>query len=249
MKRLGEIYLNLFLYFYVVLFSLVAIPSLLLFVCIIGSFMSKRMAYKRFRRAISWYGAVIIRILPWPFIRIDYKDLSNQKEKAPFIFVCNHRSTFDAFLMACLPYECIQVVNIWPFKLPIWGFFARFAGYLSVRQMPFEEFSAKACKLLNEGVSIIVFPEGTRSGNKQTGNFNSAIFRVALELKCKIAPVCISGHENIPIGRSLVLKPGLIKVHKLPSVHYSEFKDFNAFKLKNYVRDLMIKELGNMDEQ
>ncbi len=247
MKRLGEIYLNLFLYFFVLFFSVVAIPSLILLICTIGPFMSQRMVYRRIRRAISWYGAVIIRILPWPFIKVDYKDFETKKEKPPYIFVCNHRSTFDAFLMACLPYECIQVVNIWPFKLPVWGFFARFAGYLSVRELPFEEFSSKACKLLNDGVSIIVFPEGTRSSSKQTGNFNSAIFRVALESKCKIVPICLSGNENIPVGKTLHVKPGIIKIHKLAAINYSQFQDFSPFKLKNYVRDIIIKELEKMD--
>lgn len=202
------------------------------------------------RRAIAWYGAVIIRVLPFPLIRVQYRDFERGKGDGPCIFVCNHRSASDAFLMAFpgLQYECVQVVNIWPFRIPVLGIIARLAGYLSVKEMPFAEFLRRSILLLKQGVSTIVFPEGTRSGGKEIGQFHSAIFRVALESRCPIIPLCITGNENIPVRGSFLLRPGVIKIHKLIALPWQDYRNLTAFTLKSRVRDIIARELELMEQ-
>lgn len=202
---------------------------------------------KRLRRAISWFGAVVIRVCPYPFVRLEVKDLSKKDTHGPYIFICNHRSASDPFLIASLPYEIIQVVNTWPFKLPVLGIVARLAGYLSVKDMPFEDFFLKTSVLLEEGVSIAAFPEGTRSRDNKVGQFYSAIFRVALAKRAPLVPLCITGNEKIPAVGSPYLAPGLIKIHRLEAVTFNEYKGFTPYKLKNYLRDIIIKETILMD--
>jgi len=243
------IFFNIVFYFVFCLYSVVAIPVLTLLVACFSLVMSHRNTMKWFRRAISWYGMVAIKVLPFPLIRIYYKDYEKKSGYGPYIFVCNHRAATDPFLMACLPYECIQVVNIWPFRLPVLGIYARWAGYLSINEMPFKQFSKQAVKLLRQGVSIIVFPEGTRSGDKSMGQFHGSIFRVAIEAKCPIVPVCISGNENIPPRGSFLLRPGKIKIHKLPAIKWERFKDLKPFKLKNMVRNIISEEVAVMDRK
>ena len=150
--------------------------------------------------------------------------------------------------MAVFPYEIIQIVNIWPFRLPALGIIAKIAGYLSVREMPYEEFATKTQKLINEGVSIAAFPEGTRSRNKSVGQFHSAIFRTALETHAPIIPVCITGNESVPPIGSGLLRPGIVKIHRMPAITWNEYKDFNAFKLKNYLRNIIAQEVLIMDQ-
>ena len=249
MNVLKLIYLNITFYVLFILFSVVSIPLLTIFVVLISLFSTRRAAMRRFRRAISWYGTIIIRVLPFPLIKILYRDYAKDDVTSPFIFVCNHRSASDPFLMACLKFQCVQVVNIWPFRIPVLGMFAKFAGYLSVNEIPFEEFSRKATDLLEKGVSIIVFPEGTRSRNMRMGSFHSSIFRIALQSQCPIVPICISGNENIPHRGSLLLNPGTIKVHKLPALKWEEYKNLKPFKLKNKVWDIIARELAIMDSE
>jgi 1-acyl-sn-glycerol-3-phosphate acyltransferase len=245
--ELKQLYLNISFYSMFVLFSIIGIPMLTLYIAFLALFVSRRTVMKRFRRAISFYGAVIIRALPFPFVRVRYRDHDRNGKEGPFIFISNHRSLSDAFLMACLPYECIQVVNIWPFRIPVLGMFARMAGYLSVREMPFEQFSDDAATLLNQGVSIIAFPEGTRSDGKEVGQFHGSMFRVALRTKSRIVPICITGNENVPPKGTLLLQPETIKIHKLPALHWEEYKDFSPFKLKNHVRNIIAEELEVME--
>jgi len=249
MYELKLVCLNTIFYLSFIAFSMISIPLFVLFITSLSLLVSKRLVMKKFRRAISWYGAIIIRLLPFPFIRILFKDYGKKALKGPFLFVCNHRSASDAFLMSCIPYECVQVVNIWPFQIPVIGILARLAGYLNINKMPFEKFSQRACELLKQGVSIIAFPEGTRSGNGNMGQFHGSIFRVGLMSRCPIVPICISGNENIPQRGSLLLRPGTIKVHKLPALGWKEYQKLNPFKLKNKVRDIIAGELAVMEAQ
>ena len=242
-------YLNISFYFLAVVFLLTCLPALGSFVIILALILPKRMMLRYLRRAISWYGAVVIRIIPWPLVRLDYKDFSKNKTSVPYIFICNHRSASDPFLLGVLPYEVVQVVNIWPFRLPVFGMVAKIAGYLNVRELPFEIFLAKTLQLLKEGVSIAVFPEGTRSRDNSVAQFHSAIFRVAFEAKVPIVPLCITGNEKIPPVGSPYLRPGKIKIHRLEAVTWDKYRNFSPFKLKNYLREIIIKETALMDQK
>ena len=249
MRILKTVYLNISFYLFAVVFLLTCLPALGSWLIILALILPKRMMLRCLRRVISWYGAVVVRILPWPLVRLSYNDSSKNKTSPPYLFICNHRSASDPFLLGVLPYEVVQIVNIWPFRLPIFGIVAKIAGYLNVRELPFEIFFAKTFQLFKEGVSIAVFPEGTRSRNNLVAQFHSAIFRVSLEARIPIVPLCITGNENIPPVGSPYLRPGLIKIHRLEAITWEEYRDFSPFKLKNYVRDIIIKETALMDQK
>lgn len=240
-------FLNLYFYIVYLIFSMISIPVLIIFVGFISLFAPKRFVMKRFRRSISWYGKGVTSVF-FPFIRLRYEDHSKNKSEEPHIFVSNHRSASDAFLMCVLPHEAVQVVNIWPFRIPVLGFFARLAGYLNIRTMSHELFLEKAMKLLEEKVSIIFFPEGTRSGSKQVGNFHGSAFRLALSSKASIVPLCITGNENMLPKGSWLLRPGTIIVRRLPAIEWQDYRDMNVFSLKNMVRDIISRELSLMEK-
>jgi len=249
MNVLKLIYSNVAFYTSFILFAIVSIPVLTFYICFLAIFSTWSRTMKRLRITIGWWALGIIKIILLPVARIQYKNRAEINIPGPYIFVCNHRSFSDGFLLAlpCMPQECIQIVNTWPFKIPIIGLIANLAGYLSINEMPFDEFSRRACELLRQGVSIVSFPEGTRSVNNKIGQFHSSIFRVALQARCPIVPICISGNENIPARGSLLLHPGIIKMHKLPALQWEQYKDLGPFKLKNKVRDITTKELDAME--
>jgi 1-acyl-sn-glycerol-3-phosphate acyltransferase len=185
--------------------------------------------------------------MPYPFIKLRYEVHAKNDPPEPYIFVCNHRAASDAFLMCVLPHEAVQVVNIWPFRIPVIGFYARLAGYLNINMMAPELFLEKAAKLLRDGVSIVFFPEGTRSAGRGMGNFRGAAFRLARQTQVPIVPLCISGNENIPPRGSLLLRPGIIRVRRLPAIPWTDFKDLTVFVFKNRVREIIRTELELME--
>ena len=246
MRLLKIFYLNISFYFLFVVASLICIPILALVVAFLRPFSYRRDTMRRVRRFINLYGR-IIAWLPFPLVRVYYEDHSGGSGGGPYIFVCNHRSTSDAFLIAYLPVELVQVVNVWPFHIPILGICARLAGYLDINSIGHETFFLDAARLLEQGVSIVFFPEGTRSASKTMGNFHGAAFRLALETKLPIVPLCISGTENIPQKGSLLLHPGVIRIRRLPEVPGKEAHNLGAYALKNMVRNMISRELSLME--
>jgi 1-acyl-sn-glycerol-3-phosphate acyltransferase len=246
LERTKLFLLNLYFYSFFLALSSVVIPTLTLLVFLSRLFSTYRGTMKRFRRCISLYGRLITTI-PYPFIRLRYEDHAKNDPGEPHIFVSNHRSASDAFLMCVLPHEAIQIVNVWPFRIPVLGLYARLSGYLNIRMMPHDQFMEKATRLLRDGVSIIFFPEGTRSVTGKTGSFHGAAFRLALASKASVVPLCIAGNENIPPKGSLLLRPGTIRVRRLSAITWDEYKDLTAYAFKNRVRGIIEKELSVMD--
>jgi 1-acyl-sn-glycerol-3-phosphate acyltransferase len=226
-------------------YTLLAVPLLALGVAAGAPFATHRENMRRFRRMISWYGNGIIRGLARPLVRIRYESPARTPGIAR-IFVANHVAASDPFLMAVLPEEVVQVVNLWPFKLPVWGRFARWAGYLNIRAMAPDAFQARAARLLAEGVSIVAFPEGTRAGTKPMGPFHGALFRLALATRAPLVPMCIAGNARTPARDSLLLEPATIRIRCLPELPWEQFGSRSPFQLKNHVRLLIQDELTRM---
>jgi 1-acyl-sn-glycerol-3-phosphate acyltransferase len=203
---------------------------------------NRRRTLRLLRRTISHYGSAILACA-WPMVRVRFVDLA-PTDKPPFIFVANHRSSSDPFLMSCLSQECIQVLNNWPARIPVIGIISRIAGYLKVRQMPLEDFIQIGSKLLADGCSIITFPEGTRSGSTRMGPFHGAAFRLAQRTGATIVPLAIAGNENIPPRGSMLLHPGRVVVTKLPALTPDQYAGMTPFKLKTRVHDMIQRQLN-----
>jgi len=238
-------FLNLIFHPLFLIVSAVVIPVLALAVTVQAPFISHRAAMRKFRLLIKTYGRVTMS-LPYPFVKFRYEDASGEQTGA-CIYVCNHRSAADPFMMALLPLELVQVVNDWPFRLPVLGVFARWAGYLSVKEMPIEEFLERGKQLLEEGCCIVAFPEGTRSVDRTMGQFHGATFRLAQLTGAPIVPVCLSGSERCPPKGTLALQPGQVRVRRLPMLAHDEYRELSPFQLKNLVRDRIAAGLEQME--
>lgn len=223
---------GMFLFFFIPMFALRAVAG-------------ERVAMKALRTLICVYGWIVIKGLTFPFVRIDFEDYEPQRKEA-CVYICNHRSASDAFLMALLNRELIQVVNNWPFRIPIIGWIAERAGYLSVRSMPFEVFSERATRLLKQGVSVVAFPEGSRSTGTELLQFNGAAFRVAQNAGVPLVPLCISGNDRIPEKGTNRFHSGKIRVHKLKALEWAAFRNEPPFHFKNKVREILQAEFNRM---
>ncbi|HUB28019.1 MAG TPA: lysophospholipid acyltransferase family protein [Tepidisphaeraceae bacterium] len=243
--RLRVVWLNLWFWTAFTVVTLVFAVIVGMYLAAFGAVLrQRRRMLRRLRRSISIYGEIVIR-LGWPLVRVRYVDLS-PGDKPPFVFVANHLSSSDAFLMAVLPFECIQVLNNWPDQVPFVKWFSRAAGYLRIRQMTFEEFIAAGTKLLADGVSIIVFPEGTRSRNGETGPFHGAAFRLAQMTGANLCPLAISGNHRMPARGSLLLHPGRVQVTKLPALTRQQYDGLQPYVLKTRVRDAIKQQAAAM---
>jgi 1-acyl-sn-glycerol-3-phosphate acyltransferase len=240
--------LNLVFWLVVPILSVIYGVTALLYVTFLRyTLRNPRLTKRLIRRAISYYGAIICRC-GWPFVRVKFVDCE-PGSKTPSVFVANHRSTSDGFLMSYLPLECVQVLNIWPAHMPVMGALARAAEYLKVREMPFDEFLEAGAKLLSIGCCVIAFPEGTRSGSRTLGPFHGSSFRLAQRCGVNVVPIAIAGNENIPRKGSLLLHPGRITFTKLPAISPEQCASMSPYQLKNLARDRIRQYLDTIESR
>ena len=132
MGCIGLLILNIIIYSLLIAITIAAVPVITVLVLLLSAGGGHRARMSYLRIAINIYGKVITR-LPYPFCVFDVDDQTGVDllHAGPFLFIMNHRSSSDPYLLSTLPVKCetIQVVNKWPFKLPILGPAAAYAGY------------------------------------------------------------------------------------------------------------------------
>jgi len=192
-------------------------------------------------------GRVVIYVALRPFVRIRHEDHSGGGRQ-PGFYIFNHRAGSDAFLVATLGREGIQLVNGWPMRLPFFGFNARRCGYLDTTQTPLEAYPALIGDLFQQGVSVVAFPEGTRSGSRRMNPFHSGIFKLAMVLKAPIYPCCIAGNERFPDRRFRFHRTREIRISFLPPIMPEAYADIpSAYVLKKRVQARIAEEAARLD--
>ena len=197
---------------------------------------------------ILWYGRAVVRIALRPFAGVEFEDRSPEQNGG--IFICNHRSASDPFLVSSVAVRRApaQVVNRWPMRLPFFGFFAGIGEYLDITSMNYEQAKERAAYLLEQHVPLFVFPEGTRSGSREMNQFHGTFFRIAKELSCPLIPVAITGNERIP-SRDYRITCGRIRIRKLSPIPMEVIAELPPFQLKNHVRRLLMDETAKRDAE
>lgn len=127
----------------------------------------------------------------------------------PWVLVVNHQSFADLMAMCFLDHPTKYLGKESVFKVPVFGWALRIAGEVPVvrgdRQSGAEALS-RLGDWLDRGVSVALFPEGTRSDDGSIGKFKLGAFKLAIEAGRPIVPVVISGAGDLLPKRSLLFR-------------------------------------------
>jgi 1-acyl-sn-glycerol-3-phosphate acyltransferase len=134
----------------------------------------------------------------------------------PLIFASNHESALDIWaLVSRLPRSIRFVAKKELFEIPIFGWYMRLGGHVSVdrrRHGPAVQSLRRAAESVRAGTSLIVFPEGTRSLDGRVHPFKKGPFVVAMEAGVPMVPVAISGTGRITPKKIIAIWPGRIRI-------------------------------------
>ncbi len=124
--------------------------------------------------------------------------------KGPYVVVANHQSMLDILLLSRLPREMKWVAKEELFRIPWVGWMLRMSGDIPIRRGDAEsggEALARAKEYLQRGMSVMLFPEGTRSAKGTLLPFKSGAFRLAIEAGVPVLPIAVQGTaEGMPKG-------------------------------------------------
>jgi 1-acyl-sn-glycerol-3-phosphate acyltransferase len=150
-------------------------------------------------RAWSWL------ILKTTGVRVQVEGLDRVRLGTTYIFVSNHQSIYDIpVLFASLPFQLRIIAKDSLARFPVLGWHLRRGGHLFVdRQHPDRAgILTRWRALVSEGLSLIIFAEGTRSPDGRVARFKAGSFLLAIEAGLPVVPVAVIGTRAVmPKGR------------------------------------------------
>ncbi|MFN2387848.1 MAG: lysophospholipid acyltransferase family protein [Thermoanaerobaculia bacterium] len=159
--------------------------------------------------------------------------------RRPYLFVANHVSNADVFLLAMLPWEMKWLSKQSIFDIPLLGWQMGMAGDVPLvrgdkgsGRQAIEALRAH----LKRKVSVLVFPQGTRGEEGAVGSFREGAFRLAIEEQADVVPLAVFGTERALPRHSLMLRPGEATVTVLPPVPVAGMGVADAPRLAETVR-------------
>lgn len=117
----------------------------------------------------------------------------------PYVVVANHASLADPFLLAHLPWDMRFVAKEELFQLPLLGWLLKLGGDIPVRRgdRRSADDMLQACRAtLARGLSVMLFPEGTRSPPGGLGHFKRGAFEIAIAERVPVLPIALHGTER-----------------------------------------------------
>jgi 1-acyl-sn-glycerol-3-phosphate acyltransferase len=156
-----------------------------------------------------WFGRRVIDLLD---IRLDASGAENVPARA-VVYMSNHQSHLDIpILYATLPSPTIRMLGKRElFRIPLWGRALRAAEFIEVdraNHVRAVKSVEHAERLVREGVSIYLAPEGTRSIDGRIGKLKKGGFHLALGTGAPIVPVAIRGTIDILPRGGHVMRSG-----------------------------------------
>jgi 1-acyl-sn-glycerol-3-phosphate acyltransferase len=147
-------------------------------------------------------------------VRVRVTGLDRLDRARSYVFASNHQSIYDIpILFDSLPYQLRIVAKESLGRVPFLGWHLRRTGHLLVdRKNPGADIVVKMRRLVDQGHSLIVFPEGTRSVDGTLGRFKKGSFLVAIDAQLPVVPVTVEGSRLVMKKGRLMVCPGEVRL-------------------------------------
>ncbi len=196
----------------------------------------------------QFWARTLSALLPFWEIRCEGRE-KIRKDKA-YVVVSNHQSLLDIMVvLAQLPLHFKFIAKRELFWIPFFGWHLFASGYIPLKRGDAESGRCcleKARHWLARGVSVLFFPEGTRSPDGQVREFKVGAFKLAEETGAEILPVVIKGtRDAIPKHSWVVKKRAVIHLKALDPISIPDPSQ-NLESIRDRVRTIMIRELNQI---
>lgn len=146
-----------------------------------------------------------------PQVKCKIHNPNGENFEKPSIIICNHQSHLDLLYTLMLSPKIVVLTKEWVWNNPFYGRIVRYADFLPIED-EMEQQIEKLQELVNEGYSILVFPEGTRSEDCSVNRFHKGAFYLAEKLGLDILPVVIHGVGHFLPKKEFILRKGEVNI-------------------------------------
>ncbi|MBP2691578.1 MAG: 1-acyl-sn-glycerol-3-phosphate acyltransferase [Muribaculaceae bacterium] len=148
------------------------------------------------------------------FVRVTVKGRENISKGTSYVFVANHQGAYDIFaIYGYLGHNFKWMMKKALERIPLVGYSCRRAGHIYVdNRTPaaIRQTMADAERQLAGGMSVVVFPEGSRTLDGKVHAFRRGAYTLAVEFGLPVVPLTIDGAYKVMPRTALLPRPGHI---------------------------------------
>lgn len=197
---------------------------------------------KYYRKVLLFYNYFLFDLFN---MKIEYSGLEKLKRGEKYMVISNHRSNLDSLLIDTYLKEfgLVFVAKKSLFKIPFVRRIIHGCNYIYLDRGDIKQ----ECRAIKKGINILndsndpcsvgVFPEGTRTINKDytLGEFKPGCFNLAKKTKCKIVLSCTRYTDLV--NKGLLFKRHKVFYDIIDIIDYEEYKDMNTIELSKLCHD------------
>ncbi|MCX2678351.1 1-acyl-sn-glycerol-3-phosphate acyltransferase [Galbibacter sp. EGI 63066] len=195
---------------------------------------------------MSWFHKTVSKVMKSVlytngFVKKEVINPNNETFSKQSIIIANHTSFLDILAIGMLYPKMIFLVNDWVYNSPVFGKAVQLAGFYPVSD-GIENGLSHLQKKVDQGYTLMAFPEGTRSASNKIKRFHKGAFFLAEKFKLDIIPVLIHGNSEVLPKGSFVIKDGNISLKILDRIaaddnRFGETYSKRAKQIGRYFRE------------
>lgn len=192
------------------------IPAISVYTIVLGTLSIGSSLFEKTGYFAHWCARTWSRlILATTGVRVTVEGLERLQPGQTYVFVANHQSIYDIpILFWSLPYQLRIIAKESLGNFPFLGWHLRRTGHMLVdRSRPDrKKIFGWASRLMSQGLSLIVFPEGTRSRDGRVARFKGGSFFLALQAGLPVVPLSVIGSRHVMLKGRLATYPGHVRL-------------------------------------
>ena len=206
--------------------------------------------FDRRKRLLHQFTCFWASLYSWlnPAWRVRVEGRDKIRPGVAYVMVANHQSLLDILVLFRLFVHFKWVSKIENFRIPCVGWNMHLNGYVKLRRgdkQSIAEMMTASRRVLGEGSSIMMFPEGTRSPDGRLRGFKHGAFTLAQESNCPILPILVEGTANALPKRGFVLQGRhAIRIRVLDEIPHEKLRDRPVAEVTREVWQRFADELG-----
>ncbi len=187
----------------------------------------------------SFWASIYTWCVPSWSVRVINRHKMNQAKN--YVIVANHQSQLDIFVTYRLffPFRWISKAAV--FNLPFIGWNMFLNGYIRLKRKDknsVHQMMNQCEKLLKQNISIMIFPEGTRSQTGLLKPFKPGAFVLAKKTHTPILPLVINNTKDALPKHSIRIRGKiLMTVTVLDEICFADFKDMDVKQISSMVKE------------
>lgn len=197
-------------------------------------------------RYTSYWGGHYLELAPFAGVTVQGRE--RVEGVGPVIYVVNHQSMVDILALFATRLDYLWVSKVENFWVPFLGWNMSLNNYVKLKRghLPSIMRMYRTClRRIEEGHSLCIFPEGTRSPDREIQEFYPGAFRLAVRNRIPVVPILIDGTGEVLPKSSFHITPRHVTIRVLDPIDPST-TGYDHRRLSDVVRARMIEELDVM---